>query len=203
MTRRLFALASALLLTGCMGLGGPKTVVQVYSPMAPVQANPAWPSVDWSVAIGTPMASQMIDSTRIAVRPTPDQLQAYKGARWADTAPEMLQTALVQAFEDSGRFRSVMRLGSSGRGDFLLLTEIRHFETIYEGGRPRVVVDVQAKLIQRGAGRVASQRFRQEVTPASPEVVDIAPAFGRAMSALAADLITWALSQPPTQPGSE
>ncbi|KAA2285344.1 ABC-type transport auxiliary lipoprotein family protein [Arenimonas fontis] len=201
MIRRLCAFALAMLLTGCLGLGGPKTVVQVYSPMAPVQADPAWPSVDWSVAIGTPMASQTIDSTRIAVRPTPYQVQAYKGARWADTAPEMLQTALVQAFEDSGRFRSVMRLGSSGRGDVLLLTEIRHFETVYADGRPTVVVDVQARLIQRNAGRVASQRFRREVVPASPKVVDIAPAFGQAMSALAADLIAWTLVQ--GNPGSE
>ncbi|HLS83336.1 MAG TPA: ABC-type transport auxiliary lipoprotein family protein [Arenimonas sp.] len=203
MTRRLVALASALVLTGCMGLGGPKTVVQVYAPTTSVQIDPAWPEVDWSLAIGTPVASQMIDTTRIAVRPSPDQIQAYKGARWADSAPEMLQTALVQTFEDSGRFRSVMRLGGSGRGEYLLLTEIRHFETAYRGGRPTVVVDVQAKLIQRGAGRVASHRFRQEVVPASPEVDDIAPAFGQAMSALAAELIGWSLTQQPIQPGSE
>ena len=96
------AAALAVLLAGCGSIGGPKTEVRVYSPATAVTADPAWPQADWSLSVGVQAANAMLDSPRIAVRPSPNVVQTYKGARWADNAPDLLQTAVVEAFEDSG-----------------------------------------------------------------------------------------------------
>lgn len=187
----------AVLLAGCGSIGGPRTEVTVYSPATAVTVDPSWPKVDWSLAIGVQAANAMLDSPRIAVRPTANELQTYKGARWADNAPDLLQTALVEAFEDSGRVPSVMRVGGgSSRGDYGLFVEVRQFETVYEGGTPAAVIEVQARLVKlRGGGLVASQRFRQAVPGRTPQVDDIVTAFGEAMSALGTDLVTWTLTE--------
>ena len=103
--------ALAALLAGCGTIGGPKTEVKVYSPATEVTVDAGWPRVDWSLSVGVQAANAMLDSPRIVVRPSANVVQTYKGARWADNAPDLLQTALVQAFEDSGRMPSVMRAG--------------------------------------------------------------------------------------------
>ena len=189
--------ALAALLAGCGSIGGPRTEVTVYSPATAVTVDPSWPKVDWSLSVGVQAANAMLDSPRIAVRPTANELQTYKGARWADNAPELLQTALVEAFEDSGRVPSVMRVGGgSSRGDYGLFVEVRQFETVYEDGTPAAVIEVQARLVKlRGGGLVASQRFRHAVPGRTPQVDDIVTAFGEAMSALGTDVVTWTLTK--------
>ena len=192
--KRAPSLIALALLAGC-AIGGPKVEVRIYDPAVAVAADPAWPAADGSISIATPQANALLDSDRIAVRPTPDRLQTYKGARWADTAPELLQTALVRAFEDSGRFTSVARFGNTGRrGDVALFSELRHFETIYTDGQPRVVVELQARLVGRD-GRIATKRFREEVAPATPEVDAVATAFGQAMASLSGELVAWSLAE--------
>lgn len=191
------ASALALLLAGCGSIGGPKTEVKVYSPATAVTVDPAWPTVDWSLTVGVQAANAMLDSPRIAVRPTANQMQTYRGARWADNAPDLLQTALVEAFEDSGRFPSVMRFGgASARGDYGLWIEVRQFETVYEDGKPEAVIEVQARLVKlRGGGIVASKRFRHAVAGRTAEVDDIVTAFGEAMSGLGTGLVAWTLAE--------
>lgn len=189
--------ALAIVLAGCGSLGGPKTEVKLYSPATAVTVDPAWPTVDWSLVVGVQAANAMLDSPRIAVRPTANELQTYRGARWADNAPDLLQTSLVQAFEDSGRVRAVLRFGGGGtRGEYALWVEVRQFETVYQGGQPEAVIEVQARLVKlRGGGVVASKRFRHAVAGRTPAVDDIVAAFGESMSALGTELVGWTLAE--------
>jgi cholesterol transport system auxiliary component len=188
---------AALLLGGCAAIAGPKTEVKVYSPATAVTVDPAWPQVDWSLSVGVQAANAMLDSPRIAVRPSANVVQTYKGARWADNAPDLLQTAMLEAFEDSGRIPSVMRAGGGNtRGNYGMWLEVRQFETVYEGGAPQAVVEVQAWLVKLPGGHVlATQRFRHAVPGSTPEVDDMVAAFGQAMSALGTDVVGWTLTE--------
>jgi cholesterol transport system auxiliary component len=187
---------AALLLGGCTAIGGPRTEVRVYSPATAVVADPSWPKADWSLSVGVQAANAMLDSPRIVVRPSANVVQTYRGARWADNAPDLLQTALVQAFEDSGRIDSVMRLGGGVRGDYGLWLEVRQFESVYDGAAPQAVIEVQARLVKlRGGGLVATRRFRTAVAGRTPEVDDMVAAFGEAMSALGTDVVGWTLTE--------
>ena len=184
-----------LLLGGCGALGGPKTVVQVYAPVSKITADPSWPAADWSLSIGVTAGNQMLDSSRIAVRPSPNRFQAYKAAAWADNAPDLLQTALVEGFEDSGKISAVGRFGAYSRGDFGLVLEVRAFETIYSGGSPEAVIEVQAMLVKLRdkPGVVATKRFRQVVPGAAPDLDTMVGSFGQAMSAVSTDIVGWTL----------
>jgi cholesterol transport system auxiliary component len=191
----LLASACAVLLAGCGSLGGPEVRTQVYSPQTAVQADPSWPTAAWNLTVGTQAANQMLDSVKIAVRPTPDELQTYKGAAWADTAPELLLTSVVEAFEDSGKIVSVSRAGGGSRGDVGLMLEIRQFETVYRGASPEAVIEVQARLVDfRGEG-VATRRFRHAIPGTSPDVPTMVSAFGDAMTAVSRDVVGWTLAE--------
>lgn len=195
MSRRFLpAMAFAMaLLAGCGSIGGPKVALKVYSPQVRVTPDPAWPQGDWQLTIGMQAANDVLDSSRIAVRPTPNELQTYRGVMWADNAPDLLQTAIVQAFEDAGRLPSASRFGGGGRGDMGLLVEVRAFETVYRDGTPEAVIEVQARLLNFRGGGVATQRFRHAVPGATAEVPAMVDAFGEAMSKVSGDVVGWTL----------
>ena len=132
MIRHLFIAALlATLLSACSILGAARNDGDrstVYAPDPRVQADPAWPTVGWQLSITSPTAARMIDSFRIAVRPTPDELQVYAGATWSKTPGDMLQDVLLRTLEDSGRMAAVSRQGTGVATDYKLVLDMRRFE---------------------------------------------------------------------------
>ncbi|HHW4681265.1 MAG TPA: ABC-type transport auxiliary lipoprotein family protein, partial [Xylella taiwanensis] len=90
-------------------LMGEKTPTTIYSPQIHVIPNPAWPTVTWHLTVLNPKAPRMIDSTRINVQPTPGEIQVYRNVSWAQPTTDILEDALVHAFEDSGKITGVAR----------------------------------------------------------------------------------------------
>ena len=195
-TRAAAALLVVAGLGGCALLGGSRQPVTVYSPEPAVVADPSWPRADWQLAIARPEASRTLDSLRIAVRPTPGELQVYKGASWARSPGEQLEDAILHGLEDSNRIRSVARASSGIAADYTLITELRHFEAEYAGRpMPSAVVEVTAKLVStRDQSVVASRTFRQEVPATDAATAAVADAFGKALGQVVAALDGWVLS---------
>ncbi len=189
-------LALVGLLAGCSVLGGNKTPATIYAPQPAVAIDPSWPNVDWQLAISRPEAARMVDSLRIAVRPTPGELEVYKGASWAKSPSEQLQDTVLQALEDSGRIPAVARQGSGIAADFTLLSEVRRFEADYAGAAlPSATIEVNVKLLQAtDQGVVASRTFQQAVPASSTSTAAVAQAFDTALGAIAHDIVGWTLA---------
>ncbi|MFQ5958353.1 MAG: ABC-type transport auxiliary lipoprotein family protein, partial [Alphaproteobacteria bacterium] len=58
------------------------------------------PHADWQLVVEIPVTAESLNTSRIAVRRDPLSLQYYKGARWTERAPVMVQTLLVESFEN-------------------------------------------------------------------------------------------------------
>lgn len=195
---RVTACAFIVLLSGCALLGGkPKDPVTVYSLDPRVQADPSWPTVPWQLVLTAPTASRTDDSLRITVRPTPNEVQAYKGANWAKRPGEMLEDAVLRALEDSGKVRAVARQGSGVSADYKLVLDIRRFESDYAGQAvPAATIEVNAKLLHGQDQQVVlSHTFLQAQPAASTAVPDVVDAFERALAIVGRDITGWVLSQ--------
>jgi cholesterol transport system auxiliary component len=184
-------------LAGCSILGGgaPRDRATIYAPDPRIAADPAWPTVQWQLAIAPATAARMIDSLRIAVRPTPGELQVYKGANWARTPTDMLEDALLRGLEDSGKIRAVARQGSGIAADFKLVLDLRRFEADYAGGAvPAATIEVNAKLLHSADQQiVASRTFLSRQPAASAAVPEVAAAFDPALGDIARQLAAWTL----------
>lgn len=185
----------ALTLGGCALLGAGKgNGATQYAPDPRVQAEPGWPSVGWSLTVNQPTAARAIDSTRIAVRPVPQELQVYKDAQWAQRPSEMLESAVLRALEDSGRIRVVSRHGSGIATDYRLLLDVRRFESDYASGQPAATIEVRAQLLRGAAPEVvASRTFLQTAPSPDTAVPAVVGAFETALAGMARDLAGWAL----------
>ena len=196
--RALVAVALLTTLTGCGLLGGGKRDrITIYSPDPRVQADPSWPTVDWQLSLTSPEAARMIDSLRIAVRPSPAELQVYKGANWAKRPSDMLQDTLLRALEDSGKIPAVARQGSGISADYKLVLDLRRFEADYPqpGGLPAATIEVNAKLLHAQDQKVVAARTFLEAEPASSAAIpDVVAAFDRGLSTLGGDMAGWILT---------
>lgn len=191
------AVTLALALAGCSLLGGGngRERATIYAPDPRVTLDATAPTVSWQLALTTPLAARVIDSSRIAVRPAPGELQVYRGASWAKTPTDMLQDALLRALEDSGRIPAVARQGSGILADYKLVTDLRRFEADYAGGAvPSAAIEFNAKLIHsRDQSIVASRTFSHVEPAASTDIGVVVEAFSRGLEAVTGELAHWIL----------
>jgi cholesterol transport system auxiliary component len=196
---RIPRLLAALLLVATLGacsiLGGAEPI-QILDPSAKVAPSADWPQARWSLLVLRPIASQALDTERIVVRPGPGALQVYKGAAWSDTAPDLVQTSLLRAFEDSGRILSVARPGGAVRGEFQLTSELRAFDSIYEGATPNAVIELHARLVRVNDGKaLAAKTFRVSEAAAGTDIGTVSEAFSRALAKLDGAVVAWTLAE--------
>lgn len=189
------ALLAAAGLAGC-ALGGDKVAPTVFAPQPEYRADPAWPKVGWQLAISRPEASRMLDSTRIAVRPVPGELQVYKGALWSRTPVEMLEDGVLRTLEDSGRIHAVARQGSGMSADYRLVMDVRHFEADYASGpTPSAVLEVSAKLVHAHDKTVVASRVFRQVQPATGTgIALVADAFAQVLASGSNEIAGWVLA---------
>lgn len=193
------ALASGLLLAlaGCSILSDkPKDPTTIFAPEPAAKADASWPKVDWQLVIAPPAAARIVDSLRIAVRPTPGELQVYRGAQWARPPSDMLVDTVLRALEDSGRIGGVARQGTGVAGEYKLFFELRRFESDYAGGAvPSATIEVSAKLLHVPQQKVAASRVFLQATPAaSAAVPDVARAFEQSLSKIGGEIAGWTLT---------
>ncbi len=194
--RPLLPIALIAALGGCSLLGSnERSAVTIYSPVVRIQADPSWPTVDWQLVLVKPSAARVVDSPRINVRPTPSELEVYKGVSWAQPATDMLDDALVRGFEDSGRINGVARVTTGIRADYKLAMDVRRFEADYRGqATPTALIEVNAKLIHVIDQRVVADRtFRQENPVGSTDVAQVTVALEQGLQTLTTNVVGWTL----------
>jgi cholesterol transport system auxiliary component len=185
----------AALSAGCSVLPE-RTPNRIYEPAhisSPGKAD--WPKASWSLLVPAPKAGRQLDSDRITVRPSPGVIQVYQDASWIDSAPELVQASLLRHFEDSQKIPAASPPGGGVRGEYLLLSELRAFESVYvQPGQPQVQVELFVRLVHSGDGKVVAARaFRETEDSGSEELSAVVDAFSRALDRASSDIVGWTL----------
>ena len=198
--RLLLASASGLVLTGCSGLIGPSGASRLYVLRPVLPPAVSGPTVNWALSIAVPDASAALDTDRIAILRPPASLDYYADAAWPDHLPTLVQSALVQAFEDSGRIKAVARDSDGAHANYILATELRDFEARYDqsDGVPVAVVRIGAKLIGALKREIVAQFDIIEEVPASENSIDAAvAALDEAQARALTKIVAWVLAKRP------
>jgi cholesterol transport system auxiliary component len=190
-------LALTIPLAGCGGILPKSEPLQIIAPQVHVAPDPSWPQVAWHLTVARPTANDMLDSRRMAVSPAPGQIQVYKGVAWGDTVPDIVQTAVVEAFEDSGKILAVGHQTGGLRVDYTLQLDMRDYQAVYRNpaGPPEVTLTIYAKLVEFTSSRaVASHTFREVVPASATSAPAVAQAFDSALASLVHDVVGWTLA---------
>ena len=157
--------------------------------------KPELPEVDWQLVLETPLANAGIDTTRIALQRSPMQIEYYARTQWSDRAPLMVQTLMIESFENSDKIVAVGRDVVGLRADFLLKSELREFQVEYFGpDGPRAHVVIAARMVQMPRRAIIGSRSFEATVPAGRDsVTDIIAAFDQALGKVLRRLVEWAL----------
>lgn len=156
---------------------------------------PDLPTVDWQLIIEEPLAPTGLNSSRIALHRRIVELEYYARANWTDRAPAMIQTLVVESFENSSKILAVGRESLGLRSDFVLKLELREFQAEYSGdGPPDINVRLNAKLVRMPQRAIiGSKRFEAKVSAKADNLEDIVLAFDAALGKTLKDLVGWSL----------
>ena len=114
----------------------------------------------------------------------------------------MVQTVLVQSFENSGAIAGVARNATRLRPDYVLATELRDLQADYDtaDGAPLGHVRILARLRRLPPDRalIANQSFEASVRADNTAVERVVVALVQAMGQVAGQVVDWTLRTPGT-----
>jgi cholesterol transport system auxiliary component len=184
------AVAACLLIGACFG-GLKNDAPQPVSYRITAPKLAAGESLVADVLVTVESTAPGLDGTAIAGRWPGSRIDYLAGARWPVRTPALVESALIEALQDSRRLRSVQGDFGRFRTTHTIALEVRRFEADYTDGEPPVAQVALAVTIGRQSDRTVLAAFTVETEERASEnrvtavVAALDAAFGRAASELA------------------
>ncbi|MCW2268817.1 ABC-type transport auxiliary lipoprotein family protein [Pseudomonas sp. JUb96] len=197
-TCRYLALAAALSLGSACSILPEAEPADVYRLPSAQTSRPAPQSavVNWSLRVNKPLASDVLNSPKIAVVPEGNLVSTYKGARWSDPAPLLLRNRMLDAFQRDGRVPQLSADDSNLQADYELAGELQAFQSEYSANGLEVLIRYDARLVEGRTQRIlTSRRFEVRQPLANKQVPAVVNGFGSATDQLMMQLVAWTLAQ--------
>jgi cholesterol transport system auxiliary component len=157
--------------SGCTGslFESKQAVPQVYLLKPTPMAAGSDAKLATSLSVAALSVTPGLDTTRIALLREGTQLDFYAGARWGDTAPQVVQTFIVALLQDSADFLHVTSEQARVDSDYLLDLELRDFQAEYRGAAapPVVHVSLVANLVRIQTRKSLSLLHANAAVPAA------------------------------------
>ncbi|MCP1335019.1 ABC-type transport auxiliary lipoprotein family protein [Futiania mangrovi] len=199
MIRHALIAAVALGLAGCGTLPLPGTAPADLYDLSPKNSfSENLPTVGWQLIIDEPVATSAVNTSRIALKPSNLEVRYFADAQWIDRAPKMIQSLLVESFENSNRITSVGRYAINLTSDFRLMGTLREFQAEYAvlGEAPDVRVTLNLKLVREPQGHIVAARTFEERVPSTANTMpEIVHAFDLATGQVLKRSVEWALRE--------
>jgi len=199
LSRRWLSSAAALAVTGCaslLGLGSPPHLYRV-TPKSTYPTN--LPHSSAQLLVDVPLAPAGLDTGRIALSRSAVSIDYFADSEWIDRVPLMVQTVLLDSFENSKAITAIDRESVGLRADLILKTDIRHFEALYTSsdGAPEVWVAISARLVNpSGRDVVAHASFERREQAKGNDIAQIVGAFDEALGGVMEDIVLWTVTNP-------
>lgn len=192
------AVAAALMISAC----GP--IVQIGAKTPPAQSlllieadTTTAPQLQDTVkgttlAVELPQLPSTLQTLRLAVRTSDNEIQYLPAASWAEIPSRLVQRLISDTLGNSG-IVIIDRSQASARADVALSGTLREFALdVRNPSGSSVVVRFDAQLTRTGTPRpIAIRRFDASEPVRSEAPVDVAAALSRATNRLAAELSIW------------
>jgi cholesterol transport system auxiliary component len=199
--RRAACAALLLVLSGCELIKAAEEPTDLYTVSPKSTFDSDMPEVFWQLAVEVPAAAASLNTGRISIATTPTSSDYYAKTAWTDRAPLMVQTRIVDSFENSHKIVAVARESIGLRANYLLEPDLRNFEAMYFYGKPPIVhVRIVAKLVRLPDRQIIGvATFERCVRARADKVPKVVEAFDQALGSVMKKLVAWTLRTPPSR----
>ena len=190
----------AIVAAGC---GAPRPVKYYVIDATPAAASSTPARIPVVLLVSRFTASHLYRDDRLIYGSGPVQLGTYEYDRWAEPPADMVQNLLIADLRASGQYRSVSRVSSSARGDYIVRG---HLLAMYGVDKPELVArfSLQLELFDPASrATVWTQTYTHDEPVQGKTVANIVEALDRNISAglqqLSAGITQYFMSHPPSQ----
>ena len=179
------------------GGGAAKVAPATFDLAAPVTFPPPEKASSSQLVVAEPTSVVALDTQKIIIAPGVGESPATEVAEWSDTIPKLLQTTIIQSFENSNYLGAVARPIDGLMPDFQLLIDLRAFQIEKPSppsATPVAHVAFAVKILGDKGRIVASRIF--DVRAAAPDISapGAAAALNDAFKQAATHLVEWTAS---------
>lgn len=184
-----------LLIGGLAGLlvsCGTTAPLDTYNLSAPNSAVTAKSRKSVQILVATPTALKALDSQNIVINPASGSIAYLSGAQWGDRLPNMIQSRLVQAYENTGLLGGVGRPGDGLAINYQILTDIREFGIRASTSPQTAVVEIGVRVMDDKNGHIRSTKvFRNIVQVRGSGNNAYLAALNQAFEKTAFEIVSW------------
>lgn len=169
--------------------GGTQPKRTTYDLRAPADFGPASKTIKGQLAIPEPTAVAMLETQRILFSPARDY-PGFDEVLWADSIPKLLQSRLIEGFENYDIAHAPLRTMDIGQADFQLMIDVRSFRVAMDSD-PTAEIGLSARIVDKNGKIIASRLFEesQKLDKLEPPVA--VAAFDGAFGRIAKSIILW------------
>jgi cholesterol transport system auxiliary component len=143
------------------------------------------------IIIYEPNVIAIYDSERVVIKGINQGFSYLPNTQWADRLPKLVQSRLIQSFENTNSYKSVGRPSDRISASAVLTTDIRRFE-ILEDSR-EAVIEISAKLVGQSSGRIETTRiFTSRAPVTSIDGSGSTAALDAALQIALSQIVNWA-----------
>jgi ABC-type uncharacterized transport system auxiliary subunit len=136
---------------GCTTARAPRYYFLTASPASP-QANASQFPV--TILVGRLSAPRILRDDRVVYGMTDVEMGVDEYHRWTEPPTEMIEQLLVEHLRRSGQYKSVQRISSNARGDYLLRGHLTSLNERDDPGGIKARFNVQLELFDQKTGTV-------------------------------------------------
>jgi phospholipid/cholesterol/gamma-HCH transport system substrate-binding protein len=155
--------------------------------LPPAPAEP--PS--WLLVVPEPTTLMGFNTDKILLQPSQGESVPVANARWGDNVPILVQSKVVQSFENAGLAKSVSRARDGASGDYQLILDIRTFQISKASEPATAEIDFIAKLIDKDGKIVNASTFQGNAPVEGDGAQAYVNAIDKVFAKLAGELIGW------------
>jgi ABC-type uncharacterized transport system auxiliary subunit len=134
-TRRIQQAALILLIAGVVaGCGASRPVTYYVLDTGPAPAASASPQFPISISVSRLSTSSLYRDDRLVYGTGAVQLNTYEYERWASPPADMMQDLVIKALRSTGAYRSVGRINSSERADYIVRGHLYALDDVLASG---------------------------------------------------------------------
>jgi len=183
---------------GCTVLTAVNTPTPLYNLKPELSLPTGLPKVLWQLVVAVPNANADLDTSRIALRRGSNVTEYFASAAWIDNVPNLVQSKLLEAFEQSGAV-AVGRDVASLVPDYVLQVEIWDFQAEYGGPAAGAHVRMTAKLVRMSDRKIVDTiSAEQKAQSSGTDMQQVIAAFEKALGPVLSQIVVGTLKAVPT-----